>query len=83
LSSQLSELDNARLSLVQVRLLYGPLLACVTASKSAFTAMVRQHGDGDTVSFVRAAREDPDGREGKTYRCTLYFTARAPHCNLH
>jgi hypothetical protein len=56
-----------------VRLLYGPLLACVTASKSAFTAMVRQHGDGDTVSFVRAAREDPNGREGKTYRCTLNF----------
>ena len=54
----------------QVRLLYGPLLACVTASKSAFTAMVQQHGDGDTASFVRAARENPEGPQGKTYRCT-------------
>ena len=53
----------------QVRLLYGPLLACVTASKSAFTAMVQQHGDGDTASFVRAARENPEGPQGKIYRC--------------
>ena len=52
-----------------MRLLYGPLLACVTASKSAFTAMVQQHGDGDTASFVRAARENPEGPQGKIYRC--------------
>ena len=55
----------------QVRLLYGPLLACVTASKSAFTAMVRQHGNGDIETFVRAARSNPEGREGQIYRCEL------------
>ena len=53
---------------LQVRLLYGPLLACVTASKSAFTAMVRQHGNGDIETFVRAARSNPEGREGQIYR---------------
>ena len=60
-----------------MRLLYGPLLACVTASKSAFTAMVQQHGDGDTASFVRAARENPEGPQGKIYRCAL---AGSPCC---
>ena len=60
---------SATWTAAQVRLLYGPLLACVTASKSAFTAMVQQHGDGDTASFVRAARENPEGPQGKIYRC--------------
>ena len=53
----------------QVRLLYGPLLACVTATRSAFAAMVRQHSvDGSVDSFVQAAREHPEGPEGIAYR---------------
>lgn len=34
---------------VQVRQLYGPLLACVHASRSAYAAMVRQHSPDGTV----------------------------------
>lgn len=53
----------------QVRLLYGPLLACVTATRSAYAAMVRQHApDGQAESFMRAARECPEGPEGVAYR---------------
>jgi molybdopterin synthase catalytic subunit len=55
----------------QVRSLYGPLLACVTASKSAFEAMVRQHSpDGTVKTFVGLIRDDPKGREAEVYRCT-------------
>lgn len=53
----------------QVKELYGPLLACVTASKSAFDAMVRQHGETQTpAEFISTAREHPESREGHTYR---------------
>eukprot|EP00891_Asterochloris_glomerata_P009937 jgi/Astpho2/9937/Aster-06643 len=53
----------------QVRDLYGPLLACVTASKSAFDAMVRQHSpDGTKESFIQAVREDAEGKEAQAYR---------------
>lgn len=53
----------------QVKDLYGPLLSCVTASKSAFDAMVGQHSpDGTKAGFVRAIREDPDSREAIAYR---------------
>ena len=61
----------------QVRDLYGPLLACVTATKSAFDAMVRQHSasaDGSPADFIAAARENPEGPEGLSYR-------RAPWCS--
>lgn len=55
---------------MQVKELYGPLLACVTASKSAFDAMVRQHGEQCTTQeFIQAAREKPESEEAKTYRC--------------
>ncbi len=55
--------------LAQVRSLYGPLLACVTASKSAFEAMVHQHSPqlGDR-NFVELVRENPEGKEGQIYR---------------
>ena len=53
----------------QVRDLYGPLLACVTASKSAFDAMVRQHSpDGTKESLIQAVREDAEGKEAQAYR---------------
>ena len=54
---------------MQVKELYGPLLACVTASKSAFDAMVRQHSDETTPQeFIAAARADPESKAGHTYR---------------
>lgn len=54
---------------LQVRSLYGPLLACVTASKSAFEAMVRQHSpDGTIKTYVEMIRDDPKGREAEIYR---------------
>lgn len=50
---------------------YGPLLACVSATKSAFNAMVRQHsvdGKGDTKSFHQACLRDPEGPQATAYR---------------
>lgn len=53
----------------QVRDLYGPLLSCITASKSAYEAMIRQHSpDGTSESFVKAVKQNPDGSEGQAYR---------------
>ena len=54
---------------MQVRNLYGPLLACVTASKSAYEAMIRQHSpDGTSAGFMDRIRAKPDSREGAIYR---------------
>ena len=56
-------------TIAQVKELYGPLLAVVTASKSAFDAMVRQHSpDGSRTSFIHAAQSNPESKEGQTYR---------------
>ena len=64
---------------MQVRELYGPLLACVTATKSAFEAMVRQHSGTATIQeFITAARSNPEGKEGHTYRYTQCFLACKP-----
>lgn len=53
----------------QVRLLYGPLLAAVTATRSSYAAMVRQHSpDGTREGFVREVRDHPEGEEGRAYR---------------
>ncbi|KAL4427457.1 hypothetical protein ABPG77_000746 [Micractinium sp. CCAP 211/92] len=53
----------------QVRLLYGPLLACVHASRSAYAAMVRQHSpDGTVHGFVQALQASPEGPVGEAYR---------------
>lgn len=53
----------------QVRDFYGPLLACITASKSSYDAMIRQNSpDGSVESFVKAIKEHPEGREGVIYR---------------
>lgn len=68
----------ARLALTPASLLhcrrdfYGPLLACVSATKSAFNAMVRQHSlDGekpDARAFHQACLRDPQGAQGTAYR---------------
>ena len=61
----------------QVRLLYGPLLACVHATRSAYLAMVAQHSpDGTAAAFVRAVRERPEGAEGRAYRCVWVWGGR-------
>lgn len=53
----------------QLRNLYGPLLACVTASACAYDAMIRQHSsDGTRAAFVRAIQQDPHGPAGVAYR---------------
>jgi hypothetical protein len=53
----------------QLREFYGPLLASVTATKSAYDAMVRQHSaDGSARGFQAAVRADPHGQEAKAYR---------------
>lgn len=65
--------------LAQVRSLYGPLLACVTASKSAFEAMVHQHSpQGSHQSFVELVRANPEGREGQIYRRAPLLHFRVP-----
>lgn len=54
----------------QVKSLYGPLLACITTSQSAFTAMLKQHSpDGTRLALVAAIRDNPAGEEGIAYRC--------------
>ena len=54
---------------LQVKSLYGPLLAIVQTSKSASQAMVRQHSpDGTREAMVAAIRAQPEGPEGVAYR---------------
>jgi hypothetical protein len=56
-------------SQVQVKELYGPLLMCITATQSAWMAMVSQHSpDGTPESFQAAVRRDPQGVQAKAYR---------------
>lgn len=53
----------------QVKDFYGPLLACISASKSSYDAMIRQNSpDGSVQSFVNAIKENPKGPEGVIYR---------------
>lgn len=56
-------------TVTQLRDLYGPLLACVTASACAYDAMIRQHSSDRTRdAFVRAIQHNPQGPEGAAYR---------------
>ncbi|GAB4822370.1 hypothetical protein N2152v2_009416 [Parachlorella kessleri] len=53
----------------QVKLLYGPLLACVHATRAAYSAMVKQHSPNGTVEgFQKARHDNPSGAEGQAYR---------------
>lgn len=64
--------------LVQVRLLYGPLLATVTASKKAFEAMIRQNSrDGRAETFISAVYRDANSKEAQAYRLWLKEVAAA------
>jgi hypothetical protein len=44
-------------------------LACITASKKAFEAMIRQNSpDGKTETFIQRLRTEPTGKEADAYR---------------
>jgi hypothetical protein len=54
---------------LQLRLFYGPLLASVTATKSAYEAMAKQHSpDGTMAGFQQAIMDRPSGPEATAYR---------------
>ncbi|PNH10831.1 hypothetical protein TSOC_002360 [Tetrabaena socialis] len=53
----------------QLKNFYGPLLASVTASRTAFTAMIKMHSpDGTKAAFQAAVQANPDGPEARAYR---------------
>ncbi|WIA09377.1 hypothetical protein OEZ85_008783 [Tetradesmus obliquus] len=53
----------------QLRDFYGPLLACVTATKSAYDAMVRQHSpDGTLQRFQELCMAEPSGPQAAAYK---------------
>ncbi len=57
----------------QLRDFYGPLLATVTATKSAYDAMVRQHSpDSSAQGFQAEVRAAPGGEEARAYRWGLW-----------
>jgi hypothetical protein len=59
----------------QLRDLYGPLLARVTATKSAYTAMAKsahvegKPGQSRAQAFRHAITDDPHGPIAASYRC--------------
>lgn len=64
---------------LQLRDFYGPLLATVTATKSAYDAMVRQHSSENTAQgFQAAVRAAPEGEEAKAYRWALGTARQCP-----
>eukprot|EP00877_Chromochloris_zofingiensis_P001300 jgi/Chrzof1/11170/Cz05g26150.t1 len=70
-NSKVQEERKARIERVctQLKDFYGPLLACVTATKSSYDAMVQQHSpDGTILGFQRAVMMNPHGAEGRAYR---------------
>ncbi len=54
----------------QLKELYGPLLACVTASSSSYQAMLRQVGGAgmDSSAFRASVHSTPSGAAGVAYR---------------
>jgi len=51
-----------------VKELYGPLLMCITSTKSAYDAMVRQISDGNAEVFEDAVKADPHSSQAVAYR---------------
>ena len=70
----------------QLRELYGPLLASVTATQSAYTAMVRSaeietpEGQTHNQAFRRAISANPKGPEAESYRCGTAAALRPARC---
>jgi hypothetical protein len=52
----------------QLKALYGPLLACVTASKASYNAMLRQAGVDTPAKFREAMLASPSGPTARAYR---------------
>ncbi|KAG2489113.1 hypothetical protein HYH03_012339 [Edaphochlamys debaryana] len=53
----------------QLKEFYGPLLACITASRTAWHAMVKQHSpDGTKDALGMAIAADLNGPEARAYR---------------
>jgi hypothetical protein len=70
-NAKTQEQRKARIERVneQLRAFYGPLLASVSATKSAYVAMVRQHSpDGSADAFQACCMRDPAGPEAAAYR---------------
>jgi hypothetical protein len=59
----------------QLRDLYGPLLACITATKETYDAMIKdapleEHPSKSRAEAFRdALSQDPNGPVGQAYRC--------------
>lgn len=54
----------------QLRELYGPLLACVTATESAYAALLSSTTEaGDVQSHRAAVQNDPNSFAAQSYRC--------------
>jgi hypothetical protein len=71
LNSKWAEERKARIERVneQLRLFYGPLIAAVSATKSAYDALVAAHSpDGTRAAFVAAVQAAPAGAEARAYR---------------
>eukprot|EP00940_MAST-03C_sp_MAST-3C-sp2_P001135 g1135.t1 len=53
----------------QLKFFYGPLLACVTCSKSAYDSMCAVHSpDGSKETFIRLKNTDPKSEQAVAYR---------------
>ncbi|KAI8466963.1 MAG: hypothetical protein J3K34DRAFT_432029 [Monoraphidium minutum] len=71
LNSKWQEERKARIERVnaQLRNFYGPLLAAVSATKSAYDALIAQHSpDGSRGAFQEAVQGHPGGCEAEAYR---------------
>lgn len=71
LNAKLSEERKARIDRVngQLKNFYGPLLAAVSATKSAYDALVAQHSpDSTSQGFQKAIEGDRHGPEAEAYR---------------
>mmetsp|Transcript_26668 Transcript_26668/g.58056 ORF Transcript_26668/g.58056 Transcript_26668/m.58056 type:complete len:194 (-) Transcript_26668:437-1018(-) len=69
--TQASDQRRAQIERVneQVKELYGPLFMCITATKSAYDAMVRQHStDGTLHTFEKSIKSNPHCSEACAYR---------------
>lgn len=71
LNNKFNEERKARIERVnlQLKLFYGPLLACVATTKRAYDAMLALHSpDGTRETFQATVQEKPDSEEAKAYR---------------
>lgn len=71
LNNKFNEERKARIERInmQLKLFYGPLLACVATTKRAYDAMLTLHSpDGKREAFQHTVQQEPGSAEGKAYR---------------